>query len=99
VEGDDDPDHDGIPNWIDIDSDGDGLLDADEGLDDVDLDGTPNYLDLDSDNDGCSDRDETDYGSNPYDAEDSPPMPMLWWPTSIILALLALRIIQKRQRA
>ena len=28
-------------------SDGDGLVDAEEGLEDVDLDGLPNFLDLD----------------------------------------------------
>ncbi|MCX5768772.1 MAG: hypothetical protein NTZ09_00655 [Candidatus Hydrogenedentes bacterium] len=87
VEGDDDPDHDGLPNWRDVDSDGDGLLDSDEGVDDVDSDGLPNYLDLDSDNDGASDHQELLYGSDPYDAADSPPMPLVLWP--LILLFLA----------
>ena len=37
------------------DSDGDGILDADEGVSDPDNDGTPNYLDTDSDGDGILD--------------------------------------------
>jgi gliding motility-associated-like protein len=38
-----------------VDSDGDGILDTEEGTGDVDGDGIPNYLDLDSDNDGIPD--------------------------------------------
>ncbi|TNE85771.1 MAG: hypothetical protein EP330_24350 [Deltaproteobacteria bacterium] len=47
---------DGIPNYLDTDSDGDGVSDADEHFDgqqDVDEDGIPDYLDCD-DSDGCS---------------------------------------------
>ena len=61
VEGEDDPDEDGIPNWFDTDSDGDGADDSEEvGSDpnnpvDTDGDGTPNYLDLDSDDDDVLD--------------------------------------------
>jgi hypothetical protein len=40
-----DADGDGIPNYMDTDSDGDGLLDVDEGAGDSDGDGTPDYLD------------------------------------------------------
>jgi len=43
-----------------IDSDGDSILDCQEGesWDDADGDGTPNHLDLDADDDGISDADE-----------------------------------------
>lgn len=40
-----DRDGDGTPNWRDIDSDGDGMLDVDEGLIDSDGDGIVEYLD------------------------------------------------------
>ncbi|MFC1736093.1 PKD domain-containing protein [Candidatus Hydrogenedentota bacterium] len=40
------------------DTDGDGILDSDEGTGDPDNDGVPNYLDLDSDDDGIPDADE-----------------------------------------
>ncbi|MBJ2176431.1 gliding motility-associated C-terminal domain-containing protein [Aureibaculum sp. A20] len=50
-----DKDNDGIPNYVDLDSDNDGILDATEGDVDFDNDGLPNYLDLDSDADGISD--------------------------------------------
>ena len=60
VEGSDDADGDGIANFLDIDSDNDGLLDTDEAVDgdrpvDTDNDGVVDYLDLDSDNDGLTD--------------------------------------------
>ncbi len=53
-----DTDLDGIPNYIDLDSDNDGILDSIEGNGDTDGDNMSNYIDLDSDNDGCSDADE-----------------------------------------
>jgi hypothetical protein len=40
-----DTDKDGKPNYLDIDSDGDGISDASEGTGDADGDGIPNYLD------------------------------------------------------
>jgi hypothetical protein len=43
-------------NFLDSDSDNDGISDRYDGVDDFDNDGTPNYLDLDSDNDGISDK-------------------------------------------
>ncbi len=49
--GDDDPDGDGKPSWLDTDSDGDGIPDSVEGAGDFDEDDWPNYLDLDSDGD------------------------------------------------
>ena len=55
-------DHDGIPDDLDADADGDGILNVDEapaGQDwktyDSDGDGHPNWLDIDSDNDGIVD--------------------------------------------
>ena len=50
-----DNDGDGIPNYRDIDSDNDGILDSVEGTADTDGDGIPNFLDLDSDGDGIPD--------------------------------------------
>lgn len=55
LEGTGDPDGDGIPNYLDLDSDGDGIPDATEGVDDADGDGIPNCLDLESDGDGIPD--------------------------------------------
>ncbi|WP_147676629.1 hypothetical protein [Algibacter pacificus] len=66
---DDDTDGDGIPNYIDVDDDGDNVLTADENPDpdgngnlddaqDTDGDGTPDYLDDDDDGDGVLTRDE-----------------------------------------
>ncbi len=49
-------DRDGIPNFMDIDSDNDGILDEVEGgVLNSDTDGLPNFLDIDSDNDGIPD--------------------------------------------
>jgi len=59
-----DSDGDGQEDFRDIDSDGDGILDIDEGDLDVDGDGIPNYLDLDSDGDGLSDADEYDWNND-----------------------------------
>ncbi|MGC4120051.1 MAG: hypothetical protein QM765_36825 [Myxococcales bacterium] len=61
---DSDSDDDGVSDAIEsaagtnprlADSDGDGILDADDGMTDSDEDGTLNALDTDSDNDGISD--------------------------------------------
>ena len=49
-----DTDNDGIADYLDNDSDGDGVPDALEPGD-TDIDGLPNYLDTDSDNDGIND--------------------------------------------
>ncbi|MCC6521335.1 MAG: hypothetical protein IT373_01615 [Polyangiaceae bacterium] len=66
VEGTADPDNDGLPDYLDGDNDGDGILDLHEAGDndpatppvDTNGDQTPDYLDLDSDGDGVSDDDE-----------------------------------------
>ncbi|WP_421947075.1 SdrD B-like domain-containing protein [Phaeodactylibacter xiamenensis] len=73
LEGDElvDTDGDLIPDFFDLDSDNDGIPDADESSDtvafDIDGDGTPNYLDLDSDGDGCFDAVEASDGLTPAD--------------------------------
>ena len=58
-EGTGDSDGDGMPNYRDDDSDGDGILDSDECFSvpciDSDGDGKPDYLDTDSDGDGIPD--------------------------------------------
>ncbi|MEA3430921.1 MAG: hypothetical protein U9R08_06605 [Nanoarchaeota archaeon] len=51
-------DNDGIPDYQDDDSDGDGILNTIEGNGDFDNDGMPNYLDIDADGDGLHDGDE-----------------------------------------
>ncbi|MRT93188.1 tandem-95 repeat protein [Ancylomarina sp. 16SWW S1-10-2] len=62
-----DQDADGVPNFMDTDSDNDGISDLvesqiiDSCIDlpvDTDGDGIPDYLDVDSDNDGYSDKEE-----------------------------------------
>jgi hypothetical protein len=50
-----DSDGDGIADYLDLDADNDGILDATEGTADSDTDGTLNFRDVDSDNDGCPD--------------------------------------------
>lgn len=50
-----DTDKDGITDYLDLDSDNDGILDAVETEIDSDADGIRNYRDLDSDKDVCPD--------------------------------------------
>lgn len=50
-----DTDADGIADYLDLDSDNDGILDLNESTADTDGDGIPNYRELDSDNDLCND--------------------------------------------
>jgi gliding motility-associated-like protein len=50
-----DSDLDGVADYIDLDSDNDGILDLNEGIADTDTDGIKNYRELDSDNDLCYD--------------------------------------------
>ena len=51
-----DSDGDGVPDYVDLDSDNDGIFDEIEGCDeDLDGDGIPNCLDDDSDGDDCKD--------------------------------------------
>ena len=63
-----DTDGDGIPDYLDLDSDNDGILDSIEkgtasdastNPADTDKDGIPDYRDLDSDNDGITDLEES----------------------------------------
>lgn len=68
-----DTDNDGTPDFLDLDTDSDGLKDSTEAGDtdlntppvDTDHDGTPDFRDSDSDNDGLSDKDEIDNGTDP----------------------------------
>jgi CSLREA domain-containing protein len=69
IEGSDDADGDGTPNFQDLDSDGDGIPDSVEGADDADGDGTPNFLDDDSDGDGIPDSEE---GADDTDGDGTP---------------------------
>jgi len=64
-----DADGDGTPDFLDIDSDNDGILDAIEGTGDIDGDGIPNHLDTDADGDGILDADEV--GPDPANPLDS----------------------------
>ncbi len=76
----DDLDGDGIANWSDPDSDGDGIGDAVEAGDgdpctppvDTDGDGKPDYLDLDSDGDGIDDVDEGNTPTTPTGTDTGP---------------------------
>ncbi|MCL1080161.1 hypothetical protein D5R81_19210 [Parashewanella spongiae] len=57
-----DVDSDGIPNWLDKDTDGDSILDLREGLVNQDFDIIPSFADFDSDDDGINDIDEASAG-------------------------------------
>ena len=63
-------DGDGVPDYQDVDSDNDGILDALEGADDADGDGQPNALDLDADGDGLPDVVEGNSGCADAAAQD-----------------------------
>ncbi len=71
VEGAGDKDNDGFANCLDMDSDGDGILDSVEaGTDPTnpannDKDDDPDFIDKDSDNDGLSDKEEIIAGTDP----------------------------------
>jgi len=73
VEGCGDKDGDGFPNYLDMDSDGDNLLDKDECPEqpcrNSDKDDIPDFLDKDSDNDGLADKDEEALGTDPIDKD------------------------------
>ena len=64
-----DSDNDGTPDYLDTDSDGDGILDSVEGTGDTDNDGVPDYLDADSDGDGIPDDVE---GAGDIDGDGTP---------------------------
>jgi hypothetical protein len=64
MKGNPDPDGDGLPNWVDVDSDNDGIPDSIEGSKDVDGDGLGNFVDLDSDGNGIADSVEAGPDSN-----------------------------------
>ncbi len=70
-------DGDAHPDYLDLDSDQDGLPDAYEAGDadlatppvDTDVDGRPDYIDEDSDDDGIGDTDELDASFAPVDTD------------------------------
>ncbi|MDT3307414.1 thrombospondin type 3 repeat-containing protein [Shewanella vaxholmensis] len=64
-----DVDKDGIPNWLDDDSDGDGILDSVEGVFDLERDGFASFVDLDSDGNG--ENDDSEVGSTNMMPKDS----------------------------
>lgn len=55
LEGPDDADSDGVPNYLDADNNGNGVEDAIDGTGDADGDGIPNHLDPDADGDRIAD--------------------------------------------
>lgn len=55
-----DVDNDNIPNWLDDDSDGDGIVDKLEGARNEDGDILPSFVDEDSDNNGVIDANDFD---------------------------------------
>ena len=79
-----DTDGDGTPDYLDSDSDNDGIPDASEGNGDADGDGIPDWRDADqgsggecadTDLDGFSDAIEGVYGSGPTDSGSTPVVP------------------------
>ena len=58
-----DTDKDGKTDPYDVDSDGDGIPDKEEGIKDTDGDGVPDFRDVDSDGDGIPD--DKEYGPTP----------------------------------
>jgi hypothetical protein len=97
-EGSGDFDGDGTPNYLDLDSDGDSITDAAEGNLDLDDDGQPNFLDLDSDNDGIYDGDEQRSGTDPYNSDSSPSVPLRPWWIALALGLASVAAAVKRER-
>lgn len=64
-----DSDQDGIPDYLDLDSENDGIKDELETDQDQDNDGIRNYRDLDRENDGCSDVIEAGFPDGDLDGE------------------------------
>lgn len=62
-----DNDNDSVPDYLDLDSDNDGILDSVEGIVDTDTDGIKNFRELDSDNDLCFDVKEAGFSDNNFD--------------------------------
>jgi gliding motility-associated-like protein len=64
-----DTDQDSIPDYLDLDSDNDGIKDEIEKDEDQDNDGITNYRDLDRENDGCNDVIEAGFNDGDADGE------------------------------
>jgi gliding motility-associated-like protein len=60
-----DTDGDLVTDYLDLDSDNDGIRDSDELITDTDADGIKNYRELDSDNDLCNDVIEAGFAGTP----------------------------------
>ncbi|WP_310557077.1 T9SS type B sorting domain-containing protein [Flavobacterium sp.] len=60
-----DTDLDLVLDYLDLDSDNDGIYDSNEGIADTDTDGIKNYRELDSDNDLCNDVIEAGFPGTP----------------------------------
>jgi PKD repeat protein/exonuclease III len=88
LEGTDDTDGDGTPNYLDTDSDNDFIPDANETLDDPDNDGQGNAIDTDSDDDGVPDSTENSLGTDPYDVLNPTALPL----ASATIATLAVAL-------
>ncbi|MCX5772889.1 MAG: hypothetical protein NTZ09_21825, partial [Candidatus Hydrogenedentes bacterium] len=80
------------------DSDGDGILDAEEGNDDPDGDTLPNYRDTDSDADGVPDSVEHALGSDPYDVDNPTTLPLRAWPLGLTLLALGAGVLVFRRK-
>ncbi len=65
-----DTDGDGTIDALDLDSDGDSLLDSQEGKQDVDADGIPNFRDVDDDADTILTKDEVTDAQKPGATDD-----------------------------
>lgn len=64
-----DTDKDKSPDFLDLDSDNDQIVDSIEKLNDLDQDGIANFRDVDSDNDGILDAIEAILFANPVDTD------------------------------
>ncbi|MDO6777242.1 IPT/TIG domain-containing protein [Shewanella sp. 3_MG-2023] len=64
-----DVDNDGVPNYLDDDSDGDGLLDKLELYSDFDNDSLSNFVDIDSDGNNITDEVEASNVNKPLDTD------------------------------
>jgi DNA-binding beta-propeller fold protein YncE len=84
-----------VPMDDEHDADFDGMSNLAEGTEDLDGDGVPNYSDPDSDGDGASDAVELSAGTDPFDPQQAPALPLPAWPMAA--ALLAVGAVAYRR--